>query len=79
MTERYRIEDNIIIDTYANNKMNTDMVCEKLNDLEQTRLRKNKEIKRFRDREEKYQRVISGVMAFLQLHLNNELWSDWDD
>lgn len=77
MIERYRIEDNAI---YKDNKIMTcKELCDELNDLEQIRLRKNREIKRFRDREEKYQRVISGVMTFLQLHLNNELWSDWDD
>jgi hypothetical protein len=39
-------------------------------------LRKNKEICKFREREEKYQRIISGLMAFLELRINEELW--WD-
>ena len=72
-------EQDHIVDAFTNQQLDTDIICNKLNDLEETRLRKNREIKRFRDREEKYQRVISGVMAFLQLHLNSELWSDWDD
>lgn len=74
MTERFRIEDNGIYE--YDKKLTWRELCEKLNDLEQTRLRKNREIKKFRDREEKYQSVISGMMAFMELYLNNELW--WD-
>lgn len=47
-----------------------------LNDLEDYRVRKNKEIARFRIREEKYQSVISGMMSLIELYLNDELW--WD-
>jgi len=72
-------EQDYIVDAFTNQQLDTDIICDRLNDLEETRLRKNRELKRFRDREEKYQRVISGVMSFLKLQLNNELWDDWDD
>lgn len=77
MTERFRIEDDSIYEYGM--KLTCEELCNKLNDLEQTRLRKNREIKKLKDREEKYQRVISGIMAFIELQLNNELWWDWND
>ena len=79
MNERFRIEDNTIIDSYTDGKLDNDMLCDKLNDLEETRLRKNRKLKKFRDREDRYQSVISGVIAFLQLYMNNEIWSDLDE
>lgn len=79
MTERFRIEDNKIIDIYMDCELNTDVICSKLNNFEESRLRKNMEIKKFKNREEKFQRFISGVMAFLQLYMNSELWSDLDE
>lgn len=54
---------------------NRDAVRE-LNDLEDYRVRKKKEIAKFRKREEKYQSVISGMMSLIELYLNDELW--WD-
>ena len=54
---------------------NRDAVRE-LNDLEDYRVRKNKEIVKFRKQEEKYQAVISGMMSLIDLYLNDELW--WD-
>ena len=50
-----------------------------LNEYESTRKRKNKEIVKFRKREDLYQRVISGMMAFLELQINNVLWYEWND
>lgn len=50
-----------------------------LNDFEKTRLRKNKEINKFKDREDRYQRVIGGIKAYLELELNNELWWEWNE
>jgi len=77
MTEKFRIEDNNIYE--YNKKLTCKEIYDKLNHLEQTRLQKNREIKKLKDREYKYQRVISGIMAFIELHLNNELWWDWND
>lgn len=77
MSERFRIEDNGIYE--YDKQLSWKELCDKLNDLEETRLRKNRELKRFRDREDKYQSVISGVIAFLQLYMNDEIWSDLDD
>ena len=50
-----------------------------LNDLEKIRKRKGREIEKFRARESKYQRVIGGLKAYLELELNSELWWDWND
>ena len=77
MTERFHIETDGVYE-YAN-KLSWVELCKKLNDYEETRLRKNREIKKFKDREDRYQRVIGGVMAFIELRLNDELWWDWND
>lgn len=87
MSERFSIleikdgDGNLTALVICDNKvsMSNRQAVDKLNDYEQMRLRKNKEIAKYKAREERYQRVISGVMAFLQLHLNSELWSDWND
>ena len=50
-----------------------------LNDFEKTRVRKNKEINKFKEREDRYQRVIGGIKAYLELESNNELWWDWNE
>lgn len=77
MSERFNIEDNNIYE--YDMKLTYKEVCNKLNHLDQTRLQKDKEIKKLKDREDKYQQVISGVMAFIELRLNDELWYDWND
>lgn len=48
-------------------------VEEELNSLEETRHRKDKQIKKLRSREEKLQQFVYGVMALL---FNGELWCD---
>lgn len=75
MRERFEIHPNGNI-TDNNCELNDSQVVKKLNEYEKIRLRKNKEISKFRKREEKYQRVIGGLMAFLELRINEELW--WD-
>lgn len=75
MRERFAIHPNGNI-TDNNRELNDSQVVKKLNEYEKIRLRKNKEISKFRKQEEKYQRVIGGLMAFLELRINEELW--WD-
>ena len=75
MREQFAIHPNGNI-TDNNRELNDSQVVKKLNEYEKIRLRKNKEISKFRKREEKYQRVIGGLMAFLELRINEELW--WD-
>lgn len=75
MRERFAIQPNGNI-TDNNRELNDSQVVKKLNEYEKIRLRKNKEISKFRKREEKYQRIIGGLMAFLELRINEELW--WD-
>lgn len=52
---------------------------DKLNDYEQMRLRKNNEIAQYKAREERYQRVIGGLMAYLELRVNTDLWWNWNE
>ena len=87
MTERFSIlelkdgEGNLtsLVICEDNVSMSNRQAVDKLNDYEQMRLRKNKEIAKYNAREERYQRVIGGMMAFMELQLNNELWWDWND
>jgi len=67
-----------IIDT-DNRVYDIDKIVDELNNLEEYRIRKGKRISKYSKRQEKYQRVISGVMAFLELKLNDELWWDWNE
>lgn len=46
----------------------------KIEDLEDTRQRKNKEIAKLKEREELYQRVIGGFQAYVELEANSALW-----
>lgn len=73
--ERYKYFPNGEM-TYDDNPISNLEAIEKLNDLENYRVKKNKEIAKFRKREEKYQSVISGMMSLIELYLNDELW--WD-
>ena len=57
-------------------KLNFEQIVKELNHLEDERNRKNAEIAKLRKREERYQGVISGLMDFLELKFNNEIW--WD-
>lgn len=57
-------------------KLNLEQIVKQLNRLEDERKRKNTEIAKLRKREERYQGVISGLMDFLELKFNNEIW--WD-
>lgn len=54
-------------------------VVKTLNSYEQFLKNKEKKISLLQRREEKYQRVIGGMMAFLELELNEELWWDWNE
>lgn len=56
-----------------------DKIVDKLNDLEQTRIRNRRIIAECREREDRFQRIISGLMAYLELRINEELWWDWND
>lgn len=58
---------------------NIDRIVDKLNTLEEYRVKQAKRITDYSKREEKYQRIISGLMAYLELRLNDELWWDWND
>lgn len=60
-------------------KLNLERIVKELNRLEDERKRKNAEIAKLRKREERYQGVISGLLDFLELKFNNELWWDRDD
>lgn len=51
----------------------------KIEDLEDTRQRKNKEIAKLKEREDRYQRVIGGFKAFIELESNEDLWWQWND
>ena len=36
-------------------------------------------IQKFKDRENRFQRVVGGMMAYFELQANSELWWDWND
>ena len=74
------IEDEIIIaNARGGKKLNLEQIVEELNGLETARKRKNREITKYKVIEEKYQRIISGLMAYLELKINNDLWWDWNE
>ena len=58
---------------------NIDRIVDKLNTLEEYRVKQAKRITDYSKREGKYQRIISGLMAYLELRLNDELWWDWNE
>lgn len=60
-------------------KLNLERIVKELNSLEETRLKKGRKIAKLQKREEKYQRVISGLMAYIELKVNSELWCDWNE
>jgi hypothetical protein len=75
--ERYEpiIEDGKYVGlTEYGDPMELDRICRKVIDLEDYRNKKNRKIAKYRKREEKFQRVIGGLLAFLELRLNEELW-----
>lgn len=51
----------------------------KIDDLEETRQRKNKEIAKLKKREELYQRVIGGFKAYIELEANSDLWWEFGE
>lgn len=59
--------------------MDLEKVVKELNRLEDDRRSKKEKIAKLRKREERYQGVISGLLDFLELKFNNELWWDRDD
>ena len=75
---RYKIIDGIIYDGEYK-EMSIEQVCKKLNNYEYHRVRKNKDIQKFKDREDRFQRVIGGMMAYFELQANNDLWWDWNE
>ena len=83
MTEnkRFMIDDTgTLIDMNTRNTYDyVSDVVNVLNDLNNSREYHKKERNKLKNREEKYQRVISGVMAFIELQVNNELGWDWND
>lgn len=59
--------------------LNIDQTVDKLNRLEETRQRHKKEIMKLRRRETRFQSIVSGLMSFLDLKFNDDLWWDEDD
>lgn len=82
--ERFSINDNddaqlqFQIAEYGRNISNEDVV-KKLNNYESSRLKWQKEKRKYRRREDKYQRVIGGIMAYLELLINDDLWWEWNE
>lgn len=58
---------------------NIDRTIKELNDLEEIRIKKGAKIEKYKRREELYNRVIGGLMAYIELKVNNELWWDWNE
>ena len=81
MSERFMVDDaGTLIDMTTRKTYDyVGDVVDDLNDLDKSRNHHMKEKVKLQNREEKYQRVISGVMAFIELQVNNELWWDWND
>lgn len=69
----------ILANCRGGRKLDLEQTIGELNDLERTRLRKGKEIEKLRRREEKFQSIISGLMAYIELRVNQELWWDWNE
>lgn len=59
--------------------MDLERVVKELNRLEDGRRSKKEKIEKLQKREERYQGVISGLLDFLELKFNNELWWNRDD
>lgn len=82
--ERFSINDSddaqlqFQIAEYGINISNEDVV-KKLNNYESSRLKWQKEKRKYRRREDKYQRVIGGIMAYLELLINDDLWWEWNE
>ena len=76
--ERFKIIDGKLYDGFYN-ELSIEQVCKKLNEYEYHRKRKNKDIQKFKDREDRFQRVIGGMMAYMELQANSDLWWDWND
>lgn len=82
--ERFSINDSddaqlqFQIAEYGINISNEDVV-KKLNNYENSRLKWQKEKRKYRRREDKYQRVIGGIMAYLELLINDDLWWEWNE
>ena len=73
-------DDNIVgIIEYDVKELDFEQAIVKLNDLEETRLRKSREINKLKAREGLYQRVIGGAIAYIELKLNEELWWDFNE
>ena len=60
-------------------KRNIDRTIRELNSLEKGRVEKKFRIEKYKKREELYQRVIGGLMAYIELKVNDELWWDWNE
>jgi len=60
-------------------KRNIDRTIRELNSLEKGRVEKKSRIEKYKKREELYQRVIGGLMAYIELKVNDELWWDWNE
>ena len=72
-------EELVIANCRGGTKLNLERIVKELNSLEDERKRKNAEIAKLRKREERYQGIISGLMDYLELKFNNELWWNRDD
>ena len=71
------VDDDTIVE--HNQPISIEQVVKKLNYYENNRLKRKREIAQYKAREERYQRVIGGIMAYLELQINNDLWWDWND
>lgn len=63
--ERYVLDNFSIYD--RNKKLNMEQICYHLNDYEKTRIRKNKLIAEYRQRERYYMDIIYGIKAYIRL------------
>ena len=75
--ERYTLRDEKVFDWER--ELTPEKVVEHLRYYEKLRLQKNKEIAKYKAREDRYQRVIGGIQAYLELEANTDLWWDWNE
>ena len=61
------------------NSISNKKAVELLNEYEKQRVRRNKQIEEYRKREEKFQDIITGLMAFIELRVKEEIWSEWNE
>jgi len=54
-------------------------VAKELNDYEEGRQRRKAKIAKFEEREDRFQRVIGGIKAYLELEANDDLWWEWNE